>query len=99
MTAYDSEAMLVGTVQEVGLRKSSNGDTEISVRISKKENNNNKSGDTRLTEVLWTNISKIGDIVLLGERMRSKASTRCASCGYQNEDGALFCEECGKKLS
>lgn len=93
MTAYDNEAMRVGTVQEVGLRKSSRGDTEISVRIS-------KNGDNQ-TEVLWRNISKIGDILLLGERMHSgfNTSTQCASCGYQNEDGALFCEECGKKLS
>ncbi len=96
MTAYDSEAMFVGRVLEIGLRKSSNGDMDISVKISKQENTY-KNSDT-LTEVLWKNISKIGDIVLLGERLGSKGS-QCASCDYQNEEGALFCEECGRKLS
>ncbi len=61
-----------------------------------------KNSDTVVTEeVLWKNISKIGDIVLLGERMRTTATSnpsQCASCGYRNEEGAVFCEECGKKL-
>lgn len=101
MTAYDSEAMLVGRVLEIGLRKSSRGDMDISIKISKQENSY-KNSDTLVTEVLWKNISKIGDIVLLGERMRSTAAnspSQCASCGYENEEGAVFCEECGKKLS
>lgn len=102
MTAYDSEAMLVGTVLEIGLRKSTIGDMDISIKISKQENSY-KNSDTEVTEeVLWKNISKIGDIVLLGERMRTPATnspSQCASCGYQNEEGAIFCEECGKKLT
>jgi sporulation protein YlmC with PRC-barrel domain len=97
MTAYDSEAMFVGKVLEIGLRKSSNGDMDITVKISKQEDTY-KNSDTLTEEVLWKNISKIGDIVLLRERLRSKGS-QCASCGYQNEEGALFCEECGRKLS
>jgi sporulation protein YlmC with PRC-barrel domain len=102
MTAYDSEAMLVGTVLEIGLRKSTIGDMDISIKISKQENSY-KNSDTEVTEeVLWKNISKIGDIVLLGERMRTPATnspSQCASCGYRNEEGAIFCEECGKKLA
>jgi sporulation protein YlmC with PRC-barrel domain len=101
MTAYDSEAMLLGRVSEIGLRRSESGDMEISMKISKQENSM-KNSDTLVTEVLWKNISKIGDIVLLGERMQSKpayASSRCGSCSYQNEQGAVFCEECGKKLT
>jgi sporulation protein YlmC with PRC-barrel domain len=101
MTAYDSEAMLLGRVSEIGLRRSESGDMEISMKISKQENIVNNS-DTPATEVLWKKISKIGDIVLLGERMRPKSAygpSRCGSCGYQNEDGAVFCEECGKKLT
>ncbi len=102
MTAYDSEAMLVGRVLEIGLRKSPRGDMDISIKISKQENSY-KNSDTVVTEeVLWKNISKIGDIVLLGERMRTSATnspSQCASCGYQNEEGAVFCEECGKKLA
>lgn len=101
MTAYDSEAMLLGRVSEIGLRRSDSGEMEISIKISKQENILNNSG-TLVTEVLWKNISKIGDIVLLGERMRSKPAyspSRCGSCSYQNEQGAVFCEECGKKLT
>ncbi len=96
MTAYDSEAMLLGRVSEIGLRRSESRDMEISMKISKQKNS-----DTPVTEVLWKNISKIGDIVLLGERMQSKPSfsSRCGSCSYQNEQGAVFCEECGKKLT
>ena len=88
MTAYDSEAMLLGRVSEIGLRRSESGDMEISMKISKQENMLNNY-DTLVTEILWKNISKIGDIVLLGERMRP---SRCGSCGNQNEEGAAFCE-------
>lgn len=101
MTAYDSEAMLLGRVSEIGLRRSESGEMEISMKISKQEDILNNS-DNLVTEVLWKNISKIGDIVLLGERMRSKPAyspSRCGSCSYQNEQGAVFCEECGKKLT
>lgn len=101
MTAYDSEAMLLGRVSEIGLRRSESGDMEISMKISKQENIL-KNSETLVTEVLWNNISKIGDIVLLGERMQSKPAdsrSRCISCSYQNEQGAVFCEECGKKLT
>ena len=101
MTAYDSEAMLVGRVLEIGLRKSPRGNMDISIKISKQENSYNNSETVVTEEVLWKNISKIGDIVLLGERMRTSATnspSQCASCGYHNEEGAVFCEECGKKL-
>jgi sporulation protein YlmC with PRC-barrel domain len=99
MTAYDSEAMLLGRVSEIGLRRSERGDMEISMKISKQENIL-KNSDTLVTEVLWKNISKIGDIVLLGERSKpAYSSSRCGSCSYQNEQGAVFCEECGKKLT
>src|SRR5437870_6885652 len=59
MTAYDSEAMLVGRVLEIGLRKSPRGEMDISIKISKQENSY-KNSDNVVTEVLWKNISKIG---------------------------------------
>ena len=34
MPAYDSSAMLIGNVQEVGLRRSQNGNIKINVKIS-----------------------------------------------------------------
>jgi sporulation protein YlmC with PRC-barrel domain len=101
MPAYDSEAMLVGKVQEIGLRKSAAGNVQLSIKISKEEE------DDDSTEFLWNNISKIGDIVLLSSRVEAetknaesavKGSGKCPSCNYQNEDDAIFCEECGTKI-
>jgi sporulation protein YlmC with PRC-barrel domain len=116
MPAYDSEAMLVGKVKEIGLRKSSEGNMQISIKIAKDANDNkNDISDSSATgqanEVFWNNISKIGDIVLLSNRLTktditsktsslsTNKSTVCRSCGYQNEADAIFCEECGNKLT
>ena len=77
MPAYDSDALLVGNVQEIGLHKSGKGTVRISLRIAKghesaSANNNGgmssnytESSFARSTEVLWDSISKIGDIILL----------------------------------
>ena len=93
MAAYDGEAMLVGRVQEVGLRRQG-GNARIMVKIA---------SDAGQKEVEWDGISKIGDIILLGTASRAPGGTaaagKCPSCGYQNEAGATFCEECGSKLS
>lgn len=89
MAAYDSEAMLVGRVEEIGLKRSG-GNATISVKIV---------SDTGRKEVEWNGISKIGDIILLRNAgTKAGAAGKCASCGYQNEASALFCEECGAKL-
>jgi sporulation protein YlmC with PRC-barrel domain len=111
MTAYDNEAILVGNVHEIGLRKSSGGNIQIMVKISN-QNKKNDSTNIQDREVKWTDISKIGDIVLLGNtksdeetnRSRSSSTTTnqsrlCRSCGYANQGNAVFCEECGSKLS
>jgi sporulation protein YlmC with PRC-barrel domain/DNA-directed RNA polymerase subunit RPC12/RpoP len=120
MPAYDSEALLIGKVQEIGLRRSArrSGETQISVKInraggSNKEKSDNQPGSKNdrgetLVEILWNEISKIGDIVLLSKgplNSRSRDSHiasvvgKCSSCGHQNEEEAAFCEECGNKLS
>jgi sporulation protein YlmC with PRC-barrel domain len=87
MSAYDSEAMLVGKVEKVGLRRSG-GNAQISVKIA--------SGPES-KEVDWNGISKIGDIILLSSAGKT-VTAKCASCGYQNDQDAAFCEECGNKL-
>jgi len=87
MSAYDSEAMLVGKVEKVGLHRSG-GSAQLSLKIS------SESGSK---DVDWNGISKIGDIILLSSAGKA-AAAKCASCGYQNEAGAQFCEECGNKL-
>jgi sporulation protein YlmC with PRC-barrel domain len=91
MSAYDSEAVLVGKIEEVGLRKQG-GRATISVKIISSKGDKN--------EVTWEGISKIGDIVLLkaaGSPTTGQA-IKCPSCGYENELGSAFCEECGTKL-
>ncbi len=95
MSAFDSDAMLIGKVEQIGLRKT-RSNVQIIIKAGGKE-------------IQWEDISKIGDIVLIkatatgGQIKREEAATvsstgKCASCGYQNEVDALFCEECGAKL-
>jgi sporulation protein YlmC with PRC-barrel domain/DNA-directed RNA polymerase subunit RPC12/RpoP len=107
MPAYDSEAMLVGNIKKVGLRRSAQGRVDINFKISKEKSGNS----TEMVEITWNNISKIGDIVLLTQTknqissLDSKSSAqgeskiKCPSCNFDNEGDALFCADCGKKLS
>jgi len=108
MPAYDSEAILVGRIKEIGLRRSSQGYVQISIKISKSMDDGTSGISSNQTyEVMWNDISKIGDVVLLASAATKKRTTndnssstkgKCASCGYQNEEDAIFCEECGNKL-
>ncbi len=84
MSAYDSDAMLIGKVEEFGLRRSG-GSARITIKIGERE-------------VPWDGISKIGDIVLLRASTKSSSGGKCQSCGYQNEPDAAFCADCGTKL-
>jgi sporulation protein YlmC with PRC-barrel domain len=89
MSAYDSEAMLIGKVEQIGLRKvGGGGNARITIKIGEKE-------------VPWDGISKIGDIILLKMSETKPAAAAggiCSACGYQNESDAVFCAECGTKL-
>lgn len=90
MSAYDSEAMLIGKVEQIGLRKvGGGGNAHITIKIGEKE-------------VPWDGISKIGDIILLKTSEANPATAaaggKCSACGYQNESDAAFCAECGTKL-
>jgi sporulation protein YlmC with PRC-barrel domain len=107
MPAYDSEATMVGRVKDIGLRRSLEGTVQISIKIER--HGNNDVSNSIEDEVLWNNISKIGDIVLLTYRITNtgttdltppstKGTVNCRSCGYQNQENAAFCEECGTKL-
>ena len=85
MSAYDSDAMLIGKVEQIGLSRDA-GSAKISIKI----------GDR---QVSWDGISKIGDIVLLKSAdAKTTSGGRCHACGYQNEAGSAFCAECGSKL-
>jgi sporulation protein YlmC with PRC-barrel domain len=108
ISAYDSDATLVGRIKEIGLRRLSPGHMQISIRVSKNMNDNvSQSSFNQIDEVMWNDISKIGDVVILAPAATKMKATsnnlssnkrKCASCGYQNEDEAVFCEECGTKL-
>ena len=119
MPAYNSEAMLIGRVEEIGLRRLQGRNMQITLKIANEDNensnssNNNSSSHNQSTEVSWDNISKIGDIILVVGRREVKPTSdsgtdatvanrsgnkKCSSCGYQNQEDAVFCEECGNKL-
>jgi sporulation protein YlmC with PRC-barrel domain len=86
MSAYDSEAMLIGRIEEIGLKRSG-GDAKVALRVGGKE-------------IPWDSVSKIGDIILVGAVGQQKASSggKCPSCGFQNEADSAFCGECGAKI-
>lgn len=85
MSAYDSEAMLIGKVEQIGLSRDA-GSAKIAIKIGSKQ-------------VPWDGISKIGDIVLLKTAdAKTTSGGKCHACGYQNEAGSAFCAECGTKL-
>jgi sporulation protein YlmC with PRC-barrel domain len=103
MPAYDSEAMLIGNIKEIGLRRLKNGRVDVSIMV----NNQLRDKETTSSEILWSKISKIGDIVLISENRsnvepeaHSGSSTlaKCKACGYTNEEGSKYCEECGSEL-
>jgi sporulation protein YlmC with PRC-barrel domain/ribosomal protein L40E len=60
MYTYDNNAQLVGRINEIGLRKSPDGKAQFSFKII------NKMKD--IIEVLWDDIDKIGDIIILHEK-------------------------------
>jgi sporulation protein YlmC with PRC-barrel domain len=86
MSAYDSEAMLIGRIEEIGLKRSG-GDARVALKVGGKE-------------IQWDSVSKIGDIILVGAAGQQKATSggKCPSCGFQNEADSTFCGECGTKI-
>ena len=107
MPVYDHEAMLVGNVQEIGLRKSLNGTIQITLKIDSRDRTSETNGDDEsYNEITWSNISKIGDIVLISREQKKIPPSNtspidkkiCITCQYHNESDALYCEQCGKKL-
>ena len=66
MPVYDHEVMLVGNVQEIGLRKSLEGAIQITLKIDNRDKTSEtNSDDESYDEITWSDISKIGDIVLI----------------------------------
>ena len=114
MLTYDHNAQLIGSVDEIGLRKTSDGRVEFSFKV--------KDSDNAINEISWNRISKIGDIIILlslspgsntsntskynsndSTNIKTSADSKpqekiCKNCNYSNEAESVFCEECGNKL-
>ncbi|MDP9498510.1 MAG: zinc ribbon domain-containing protein, partial [Thermoproteota archaeon] len=99
-------AMLVGNVQEIGLRKLLNGTIQITLKIDNRDKTSETNGNELYNEITLYNISKIGDIVLISKEQKKIQPSNnspidkkiCITCQYHNESDALYCEQCGKKL-
>ena len=104
MPVYDHEAMLVGNVQEIGLRKASDGTIQVTLKINNQDSISKTNDNELYEEIGWSDISKIGDIVLIKLQQNEVSSNSssnkkiCIACQYHNESDALYCEQCGKKL-
>lgn len=57
MLTYDHNARLIGRVDEIGLRKTSDGKVEFSFKV--------KDSDNLISEISWNRISKIGDVIIV----------------------------------
>ncbi len=90
LPAYDNEALLIGKVQEIGLRKPKwSGNTEISIKISRTDFNGNeksekgpdstKTSSPAIVEISWREISKIGDIVLISTSPQTNSAAASTS--------------------
>ena len=88
LTVYDENAKKIGTAKQVGVDSSQT----VVLLITK---NDGTEGS-----IPWSSIRKVGDVILLGTVTVPKANEpgKCSSCGFVNNEGSKFCEECGTKL-
>jgi len=73
MPTYDSNAHLIGKVQEIGLRKLLDGSVEFSFKI--------KNSNDEIKEIEWNKISKIGDIIILADQNSQSNENRLRGSG------------------
>lgn len=88
LTVYDENAKKIGIARQVGVDS-----TQTVVLLITKNDGTEGS-------VPWSSIGKVGDVILLGNVSVPAASEpgKCSSCGFVNNEGSKFCEECGNKL-
>jgi len=82
---FDENANKIGTAKQVGIDS-----TQSMVLVITKEDGTEGS-------IPWSNIKKIGQVILLGNPEASKPG-KCSNCGFGNKEGSKFCEDCGTKL-
>lgn len=85
VNVYDSNATLLGTIKDIGLK---NDKSRIVMVISTTEQTEK--------EIPWDAIGNIGDIVLV--KAEQEVESRCKKCGFENSKDSKFCERCGAKL-
>jgi len=83
---FDENANKIGTAKQVGIDS-----TQSMVLVITKE-------DGTEDFILWNNIKKVGEIVLLGKPEEVSEPGKCSNCGFGNKEGSKFCEECGTKM-
>ncbi len=114
MPVYDNDAMFVGKILEIGLNKSNKGIVQVNFKVGKEvdkdiDQNEATQDNFSISNILWSDVSKIGDIVILNinnsatsnnlQTTSNNISTlKCSKCEYVNQQDANFCEECGTKL-
>ena len=85
-TIFDENANKVGIAKQVGIDS-----TQSMVLIITKNDGTEGS-------IPWSNIKKIGEVILLGSPEEVSQPGKCSNCGFVNKQGSKFCEECGTKL-
>ncbi|MGI9566024.1 MAG: hypothetical protein ACR2LL_03285 [Nitrosopumilus sp.] len=83
---FDENANKVGVAKQVGIDS-----TQAMVLIITKNDGTEGS-------ILWSNIRKIGEVILLGNPEEISQPGKCSNCGFVNKQSSKFCEECGTKI-
>ncbi len=83
---YDENANKIGTAKQVGIDS-----TQSMVLVITKNDGTEGS-------VPWSNIKKVGEVILLGNPEETAQPGKCSNCGFGNKEGSKFCEECGTAL-
>ena len=89
LSVYDENARQIGKAKQVGI------DSNQSVVLLIIKNDGTEGS------VPWSNIRKVGEIILLGNptaEIQQSQPGKCTKCGFSNKEGSKFCEECGSKL-
>jgi sporulation protein YlmC with PRC-barrel domain len=88
LAVYDENAKKIGTARQVGIDENQ----KMVLLVTK---NDGVEG-----RVPWSSIGKVGEIILLGNIGMPQVNQpgKCSSCGFVNNEGSKFCEECGKNL-
>ncbi|MFQ5496290.1 MAG: PRC-barrel domain-containing protein [Nitrosopumilus sp.] len=84
---YDENANKIGTAKQVGIDS-----TQSMVLVITKNDGTEGS-------IPWSNIKKVGEVILLGNPEDADPPGKCSNCGFGNKEGSKFCEECGTKLN